>query len=130
MYHLRRMRGMVDSVAVRDALLAKADFFARIGDKVASWALIRVLVFPSITLHHGRVWWVWLELHHWSQDQALTAYDTAMAKTVGAGPRIDVVFASMRVALFAADVHLLKTKIDEASKYAHAFACVCVPWLC
>ncbi len=50
------MRGMVDSVAVRDALLAKADFFARIGDKVASWALIRVLVFPSITLHHGRVW--------------------------------------------------------------------------
>ena len=60
----------------------------------------------------------------------MTAYDTALAKTVGAGPRIDVVFASMRVALFAADVHLLKTKIDEASKYAHAFERVFVPCLC
>jgi hypothetical protein len=69
--------------SVRDALIAKAEFFANIGDTAA----------------------------------ATTAYEVALAKTVGAGPRIDVVFAVMRVALFATDVPLLKKKLDEAHKY-------------
>ncbi len=40
-------------------------------------------------------------------DAALAAYEVALKKTVGAGPRIDVVFATLRLALFANDVKLL-----------------------
>lgn len=67
---------------VRDALLAKAELFANVGDVSA----------------------------------ALAAYETALKKTVGAGSRIDVMFAVLRVALFAGDVKLYGVKLDETTK--------------
>ena len=69
-------------VEVRDALIARADHWASIGDKTA----------------------------------ALAAYDVALAKTVGAGPRLDIVFATMRVALLTTDVPLLKAQLAAAQK--------------
>ena len=47
----------------------------------------------------------------------MVAYEVALKKTVGAGPRIDVVFACLRVALSVGDIALLKSKLDEAKKY-------------
>ena len=65
---------------VRDALMAKADYLANIGEK----------------------------------EKALDAYDVALKKTIGAGPRIDVVFAKLRVLFFAGDLQGSKVQIEKA----------------
>jgi hypothetical protein len=97
--------------SVRDALAAKADFYARIGDKVTSEFLRYILL-----LHEFKYRIIFD--HSVLQTNALAAYDLAMAKTIGVGPRIDLSFSVLLVALFFTDVELLKKKLDETKKYA------------
>jgi len=75
---------------VRDALLAKANHFAKIGDK----------------------------------ENALTAYDSTLENTVGAGGRLDVVFTQMLVCVFWQDfpqllkkIGIAKTMIDDGGDW-------------
>jgi len=65
---------------VREAMLAKADYYAEIGDK----------------------------------EKAVAQYNETLTKTVGAGEKIDVVFAIIRMALAWSDGPLTKTTLEQA----------------
>lgn len=65
---------------VREALLAKAQFFHRIGDK----------------------------------EKALTAYRVASDKTVALGQKLDIVFATLRIAISTNDIDLTRRNIEKA----------------
>eukprot|EP00455_Lapot_gusevi_P035236 TRINITY_DN38_c0_g1_i1.p1 TRINITY_DN38_c0_g1~~TRINITY_DN38_c0_g1_i1.p1 ORF type:complete len:394 (+),score=96.35 TRINITY_DN38_c0_g1_i1:79-1260(+) len=67
---------------VRDAYVAKADFFARIGDK----------------------------------DQSLSAYEVAIKKTVGVGPKLDLMFCMLRVTLFWGDLELIRKQLEKTKQ--------------
>lgn len=113
---------------VRDALIAKADYLAAIGDKVGRPSPLRVVWRMDPAFFHlfdipqsdflTRLLLCCCVDCDYVQTSALAAYDTALAKTVGAGPRIDVVFGALRVALFTSDAPLLKAKLDDAKKCA------------
>lgn len=66
---------------VRDFLLEKSEFYARIGDK----------------------------------DSALEAYDVTMEITASLGPKLDLVFAKIRLGLFFNDLELIKKQIEKAT---------------
>lgn len=49
-----------------------------------------------------------------SKEAAVSAYEMTRQKTVGAGERLDVVFALIRLGLFHSDLELIATNIDLA----------------
>ena len=67
---------------VRDFLLEKSEFFARIGEK----------------------------------EKALEAYDATFEISASLGPKLDLVFAKIRLGLFWNDLELVKQQIDKAQE--------------
>ncbi|KAJ1564289.1 26S proteasome non-ATPase regulatory subunit 6, partial [Cladochytrium tenue] len=77
---------------ISDALIAKADYLARIGEKV-----------NLSTGGDARLF-----------DLALTAYKTASEKTGPLGTRIDIIFAMIRIGMFFSDNELISRNIEKA----------------
>ncbi|KAJ3115459.1 26S proteasome non-ATPase regulatory subunit 6 [Phlyctochytrium bullatum] len=76
---------------ISDALIAKADYLAKIGEKVRDDLMETDL-----------------------QERALTAYRTALEKTGPLGARIDMVFAIIRIGFFFSDNDLISKNIEKA----------------
>jgi 26S proteasome regulatory subunit N7 len=73
----------------------RAEFFARIGDKVSS---------------HEEIFHRRLQL----QDKAISAYDAVFEKTGILGSKIDIVLAIIRIGLFFGDRSFVKKQVDRA----------------
>ena len=96
----------------KDALMAKAEYLCRIGDKVC---VIRFCVdSPSLppSISHTLA----LPLLPPPQDSAVSAFRVAYEKTVGLGYRLDVVFYLIRIGLFYMDHDLVTRNIEKAKR--------------
>jgi hypothetical protein len=91
---------------VRDALLAKAEHFAAIGD--VAQALIAYEVALGKTVGAGT--------NNLDSHMFIVDYFKSVFVSLFSGPKIDVVFAVLRVLLFANDVKAYGKKLDELQK--------------
>lgn len=99
---------------VRDALCAKADYFARIGDKVRILQITSNCVFNAhFTIFLG----VSPQMTKYKEN-AEKQYRLTLEKTVGAGQKLDVIFIVIRMGLFWMDHDLIKRNLEKAYRQA------------
>ena len=84
---------------ISDALMARANYLTRIGDKVGFCSGFLL----SLTMQR--------------QERSLAAQKLALEKTPGLGSRIDIVLTLVRIGFFFGDTEIVTTNISKAEKY-------------
>lgn len=92
---------------IREAYLARADFYCRIGDRV-------IIYYKTTYFYYLQFTTQYLIL---KQEKAVTAYRQTFDKTVALGQKLDVIFALIRLGLFWKDDSLITRNIEKAKRY-------------